>query len=288
MFNIIVKSKSYWMLAINSQAITEWCNRANQSALISLGHYHISLGIPPEEILKYEDEDKKRITKGEYGILNSTEIEDKILKDLQSRKCVLRGNADRKSLAIKVDPYLVTEILCKIMPELTHLFQFTNAFKSIHLNGDIDLHISLANMTGNPRHSLKDPFKFKPRWIGVDLDGTLAMKGKYYTGNIGEVLPNMRERLLKHIESGIEVKIFTARVAQPCDKSGRNPEQIKTFIQDWLEANKMPRLDVTCIKSRECILFYDDKCVQCLPDKDTTLQEEFEWLGTVAFPNNSK
>ena len=211
----------------------------------------ISLWDSSEEILKYEDKDKKRITKGEYGIIYSKEIEELFLKDLQSREPVLRGNADRKSLAIKVDSNLVARVLHEIMPEITDLLQHSGGFKSPHLNGDIDLHISLANMTGNPRHSLKDPFRFKPRWIGVDLDGTLAKKGKYYTGDIGEVLPKMREKLLSHIAKGMEVKIFTARVAQPCDKTGRNPNEIKLFIQDWLEANEMPRLDVTCVKSRE-------------------------------------
>ena len=83
----------------------------------------------------------------------------------------------------------------------------------------------------------------------------------------------MKKRILNYIAEGMDVKIFTARVGQPCQKTNRSIEQITTLIQDWLEENGMPRLDVTCKKTRECIRIYDDKAVQVIPNMDITLHE---------------
>lgn len=50
-------------------------------------------------------------------------------------------------------------------------------------------------------------------WIGVDLDGTLAMyDGFKGPEHIGDPVPKMLERVKKWLAEGREVRIFTARV----------------------------------------------------------------------------
>ena len=92
-------------------------------------------------------------------------------------------------------------------------------------------------------------------WIGVDLDGTLA----HYTEwkgieDIGPIVESMKARVLEWLDKGLEVRIFTARWHN-------GPEQIK-IIQDWLEANGLPRLEVTATKDFATIEIWDDRCVQ--------------------------
>ena len=98
-------------------------------------------------------------------------------------------------------------------------------------------------------------------WYGVDLDGTLA----HYDGwkgedIIGPPIPVMVEQIKKWLSEGITVKIMTARVSRHGDAKIRN---IKT-IQDWLEANDLPRLDVTCKKDMAMIALFDDRAYHVL------------------------
>lgn len=49
-------------------------------------------------------------------------------------------------------------------------------------------------------------------WIGVDLDGTLAMHRAYCDSEpIGPPVPAMLDRVIAWLEQGIEVRILTAR-----------------------------------------------------------------------------
>ena len=94
-------------------------------------------------------------------------------------------------------------------------------------------------------------------WIGVDLDGTLAF---YESGQgvkyVGMVIEPMKARVLNWLRSGKTVKIFTARVSMEKDADVQ-----RTMIQDWLEANGMPRLEVTCIKDTLMSELWDDRAV---------------------------
>lgn len=96
-------------------------------------------------------------------------------------------------------------------------------------------------------------------WIGVDLDGTLAV----YSGwkgptNIGAPVPAMLERVKAWLAAGQEVKIFTARVA--CFEPYRS-EVIKA-VHEWLESHGLPRLDVTNVKDMLMLELWDDRAVQ--------------------------
>lgn len=97
-------------------------------------------------------------------------------------------------------------------------------------------------------------------WIGVDLDGTIA----FYSGwrgaeHVGEIIPVMKARVQRWLEEGREVKIFTARVSS---SDMAEAQKSRHIIQNWLEANGLPRLEVTNAKDFRMIEIWDDRAVQ--------------------------
>lgn len=113
------------------------------------------------------------------------------------------------------------------------------------------------------------PLKTKGPWVGFDLDGTLAEHGKYLgPGHIGTMIEPMKEVLLEWIRQGYRVKIMTARMSH-----AESRDEARTIIQDWLEANGLPRLEVTCKKDYKMIRLYDDRAVQVIPNSGVTLEE---------------
>lgn len=118
--------------------------------------------------------------------------------------------------------------------------------------------------------------KTKGPWIGFDLDGTLAEHGKYQGHtHIGPMIPKMKEILLEWIRQGFRVKIMTARMSH-----AESRDEARTVIQDWLEANGLPRLEVTCKKDYKMIRLYDDRAVQVIPNTGVTLEEVVKDLMT--------
>lgn len=98
-------------------------------------------------------------------------------------------------------------------------------------------------------------------WIGVDLDGTLA----HYAGwqgadHIGAPVPLMLDRVKEWLAKGIEVRIFTARVAFDADGS------VAALVQDWCEKHLGERLAVTCQKDYGMVELWDDRAVQVIPN----------------------
>ena len=95
------------------------------------------------------------------------------------------------------------------------------------------------------------------QWIGVDLDGTLAI-AEPWKGfeHIGKPVPNMLKRVKIWLEMGYNVKIVTARAAQP--------EEAIPPIKQWLKANGLPDLEVTNGKDMDMIELWDDRCVQVI------------------------
>lgn len=118
--------------------------------------------------------------------------------------------------------------------------------------------------------------KFTPAkrrgWIGVDLDRTLAE----YTGwhgefKIGQILLPMKKRIQKWLqEDEYDIKIFTARV---CHDDSRDNKEIAKRIQDWLEENGLPRLDVTNAKDYSMVQLWDDIAVQMQPNTGLSIDE---------------
>jgi hypothetical protein len=109
-------------------------------------------------------------------------------------------------------------------------------------------------------------------WIGVDLDGTLAMYDGWKDGAIGAPIPAMVERVKRWLAEGKDVRIFTARVCvldAVSHESGRRAdrefaEQQVTQIQDWCERHIGQRLPVTNVKDFACVEIWDDRAVQVI------------------------
>lgn len=113
------------------------------------------------------------------------------------------------------------------------------------------------------------PLKTKGPWVGFDLDGTLAEHGKYLgPGHIGTMIQKMKDILIEWLKQGFRVKIMTARMSH-----AESRDEARTVIQDWLEANGLPRLEVTCKKDYKMIRLYDDRAVQVIPNSGVTLEE---------------
>lgn len=107
-------------------------------------------------------------------------------------------------------------------------------------------------------------------WIGVDLDGTLAMyDGFKGPEHIGEPVPKMLERVKKWLSEGREVRIFTARVGA-CGERNKDgtlddppfAAEARRHIQAWCLKHVGVELPVTATKDFGMIELWDDRCVQ--------------------------
>jgi hypothetical protein len=91
-------------------------------------------------------------------------------------------------------------------------------------------------------------------WIGVDLDGTLAIRDEgQQGGDIGQPIIPMMTLVKEWIQDGQEVRIFTARAA--------DPTQIPK-VESWLRQNGLAGLKVTNKKDANMMVLYDDKAVR--------------------------
>ena len=97
-------------------------------------------------------------------------------------------------------------------------------------------------------------------WIGVDLDGTLAIhhSGYFRRGIIGPPIQLMVERVKTWRANGIEVRILTARAD--------GTQGVVEAIQDWCEEHIGERLPVTNKKDYDMLELWDDRAVQVIPN----------------------
>ena len=104
-------------------------------------------------------------------------------------------------------------------------------------------------------------------YIGVDLDATLAFyeSGNFRNDVIGNIIPEMKEKVLKEIASGTKIKIFTARA--------HNPNAIP-YIKKWLMENGLGDLEVTNVKTPGMREIWDDRAKQVIPNTGKFLGEE--------------
>lgn len=106
------------------------------------------------------------------------------------------------------------------------------------------------------------------RWIGVDLDGTLAQ----YTGwkgpeHIGEPVPRMLARVHGWLAEGKTVKLFTARAGDPAQLP---------IVRAWLDKHGLEALEITDRKDFHMEVLWDDRAVQ-------VLENTGERVGSVRF-----
>lgn len=95
-------------------------------------------------------------------------------------------------------------------------------------------------------------------WIGVDLDGTLAVyDGWKGADHIGEPIPEMAFRVRKWLADDRDVRIFTARA---CHIEALAP------IQAWCVKHFGKELPITNTKDYGMIELWDDRAVQVEPN----------------------
>ena len=101
-------------------------------------------------------------------------------------------------------------------------------------------------------------------WIGVNLDGTLAeYHGFDESGVIGEPIDSMVDRVRGWLESGWEVRIFTARIYS--DGSPRGNSEAKEALRAigiWSQFTFGRKLPVTNVKDYGMVELWDDRAVQ--------------------------
>jgi hypothetical protein len=96
-------------------------------------------------------------------------------------------------------------------------------------------------------------------WIGVDLDGTLALvdyERPYDYRHIGEPVPLMLKRVLEWKAQGKRVKIFTARVAGSIDIG-----DVVHVIHQWCIKHGLGYLEITATKDGGMEWLWDDRAV---------------------------
>jgi len=95
-------------------------------------------------------------------------------------------------------------------------------------------------------------------WIGVDFDGTLSEYHGFVPGRrFGDPIPLMLERVKGWLAAGVEVRIVTARAADPDEARS---------VQDWCERHGLPRLPVTDRKDYAMVELWDDRAIQVIPN----------------------
>lgn len=100
-------------------------------------------------------------------------------------------------------------------------------------------------------------------WIGVDLDGTLAMYDKWRgPTHIGQPIPRMMDRVRTWLAIGQKVKIVTARVAP----NNECAKQSRAAIRAWLDRHGLSKLEITHGKDHKMIELWDDRAVQVIPN----------------------
>lgn len=112
-------------------------------------------------------------------------------------------------------------------------------------------------------------------WIGVDLDGTLAVYNRgdlFYNGvtYIGPPVDEMVERVKRWLDEGIEVRIFTARVSE---EHPGDLKKIREAIEAWCLEHIGQVLKITNVKDYSMIELWDDRAVQVVPNQGISLRE---------------
>ena len=112
-------------------------------------------------------------------------------------------------------------------------------------------------------------------WIGVDLDGTLAVyNGWQGADTIGVPVPEMVDRVKLWLAEGKDVRIFTARIAPadplltPEEFARRSMEvKVATYeIKKWCYLHLGKVLPITYQKDYGMTECWDDRCVQVEPN----------------------
>lgn len=119
-------------------------------------------------------------------------------------------------------------------------------------------------------------------WIGVDLDGVLAVWDEAMTfPDIGPPIPRVVEQVRRLLAQGSDVRIFTARVAIVDGLRSAYGISDATFVADqririerWCREHLGQVLPITAQKDFQMIALFDDHCVQMVPNTGESLAEQ--------------
>jgi hypothetical protein len=119
-------------------------------------------------------------------------------------------------------------------------------------------------------------------WLGVDLDGTLAM---HVDGNkgfgpsyIGPPVPAMVARVRAWLDAGEDVRIMTARVCGPADLADEARRAIAAFCVEHFGRE----LPVTNEKDYAMLALYDDRAIQVIENTGELLPVVFLQIAVTA------
>lgn len=111
-------------------------------------------------------------------------------------------------------------------------------------------------------------------WVGVDLDGTIAQyNGWVSPEHIGAPVPLMVARVKQWLADGVDVRIFTARVARQ-EREGIDVEAVRRMIEAWCVKHIGRVLPVTATKDFGMVALYDDRCIQVEPNTGRLIGDE--------------
>lgn len=112
----------------------------------------------------------------------------------------------------------------------------------------------------------------KRKWVGVDLDGTLARNDtpRAKPSDIGPPVAAMLERVKRWLVEGVDVRIVTARVNEVgAAEFGMTPAQQTEQIKDWLREHLGQALPVQCHKDYLMQELWDDRAVRVKRNEGT-------------------
>lgn len=119
------------------------------------------------------------------------------------------------------------------------------------------------------------------KWIGVDLDGTLAFDivGEEYDPSIiGPPVPAMVAIVKEHLANGDHVRIFTARASTRDWHTvfdGTETEyrrHVERVIEAWCLEHLGVELEVTCEKDYLMKMLYDDRAKQVIRNEGSVIE----------------
>ena len=109
-----------------------------------------------------------------------------------------------------------------------------------------------------------------PRWIGVDLDGTLAKSVVAQTGDeIGPPIHPMVQLVRAWLAQGEDVRVFTARVSP--NQGPHDAIRARRHIEAWCQHYLGQILPVTYEKDWDMTLLFDDRARQVEHDTGRVL-----------------
>lgn len=124
-------------------------------------------------------------------------------------------------------------------------------------------------------------------WVGVDLDGVLAVYPHSFPA-VGPPIAPMVARVKAWIAEGVDVRIFTARVAVVNGLRSEHGVADAAFaadqrlrIQTWCQEHLGCVLPVTAQKDFKMAMLWDDRCMQMITNTGQPLAEE---IARLVFP----